>query len=125
MTIDLQKYKTKLEEELKRIEGDLKTVGRINPDNPGDWEATPEKIDVMPADRNETADQFESYGENSAILNELEIRYNDFKTALQRIEDGSYGTCVVCEKEIEEERLNANLAAATCIAHKNIGGDRQ
>ena len=35
--------------------------------------------------------------------------------ALQRIEDGTYGKCVRCDKEIAEERLEAMPYAELCI----------
>jgi RNA polymerase-binding protein DksA len=38
--------------------------------------------------------------------------------ALQRIEDGSYGTCARCGKEIPEERLEARPWAELCIEHQ-------
>lgn len=37
------------------------------------------------------------------------------EAAMQRIEDGSYGYCIVCDEEIAEKRLRFNPAAATCI----------
>jgi RNA polymerase-binding protein DksA len=35
--------------------------------------------------------------------------------AIQRIDDGSYGTCADCGSEITERRLHALPAAQTCI----------
>ena len=72
-----------IEEELKKVESELKTVGRKNPDNPADWEPVPEKMDISPADDNEVADSIESYEENAAILKQLEIRYNELKSAFE------------------------------------------
>ncbi len=119
--LDLEKFKTSLEEELKTLEDELKTVGRKNPDNPEDWEPTPpEKGGFDAADPNESADNIESYEENTAILKELEIRYNNVKRALEKIEDGNYGICEVGEEPIEIERLEANPAARTCIDHMDI-----
>ena len=37
------------------------------------------------------------------------------EAALQRIDDGSFGACVVCDEDISEKRLRFNPAAATCI----------
>ena len=51
------------------------------------------------------------------MLKELEIRYNDIKDALDKIEKNKYGICEVSGEEIEEERLIANPAARTCKAH--------
>lgn len=38
------------------------------------------------------------------------------RLALLRIENGSYGTCVVCGGEISDERLSAMPTATRCIA---------
>ena len=62
-----------------------------------------------------TIDEFE---ENTALVKRLEIRYNEVKNALARIESGTFGTCEISGEEIEHERLEANPAARTCIAHK-------
>ena len=113
----VEKFKGKLVEELAKVEAELKTVGRINPDNPADWEPMPEKSDVLASDRDEVADSIEAFEDNAAILKQLEIRYNEIKTALQRIESGEYGACEVCSEKIEEARLEANPAAKTCKAH--------
>lgn len=112
-----EKFKEKLVEELEKVETELKTVGRINPDNPADWEPTPEKGEVLASDRDEVADSIEAFEDNAAILKQLEIRYNEIKTALAKIEKGEYGVCEVCGAKIEETRLEANPAARTCKAH--------
>jgi len=115
MNIDL--YKTKLEAEKALLEKELLTVGRRNPDNPADWQATPAVMDILKADENEKADTIEEFETNTAILKQLEIRYNNVKDALERIAKGTYGKCSVCDKEIEADRLEANPAATTCKIH--------
>jgi RNA polymerase-binding transcription factor DksA len=113
-----QHFKDKLEEELKLVESELKTVGRINPENPGDWEPTPKKDwDALNADENEVADTIEEFEDNAGILKQLEIRYNEIKKALIKIKDGGYGVCEIGGEEIEEARLEANPAATTCMKH--------
>ncbi len=37
------------------------------------------------------------------------------ESALQRIDDGDYGRCVVCDEEIAPKRLASDPAVATCI----------
>ncbi len=118
-SIDTEYFKKKLESELKVLETELKTVGRKNPDNPKDWEATPSDLKPDLADEMEIADSIEEYEGNTAILKQLEIRYNDIKWALKRIEDGTYGICEISNKPIEKERLEANPAARTSIANKD------
>lgn len=116
---DLKKYKTKLEEELGSLKSELEKTGRKNPDYQNGWDAKPDEIDVLPSDDSEVADKLESYEENQSIMTEFEKRYEQVKNALVRIENDTYGTCKVCKKIIEPERLNANAGAETCIEHKD------
>jgi RNA polymerase-binding transcription factor DksA len=39
------------------------------------------------------------------------------REALARIEDGTYGRCAVCKREIDDERLDARPEVATCREH--------
>jgi len=39
----------------------------------------------------------------------------EIEAALGRLDDGSYGTCVACEEEIDWSRLDANPWAARCF----------
>ena len=111
-----EQNKARLEEEKAALEGELLTIGRRNPENPNDWEALPQETG-QESDPNDAADLISHYEDNTAILKDLEIRFNMVAAALERIEDGSYGTCIVCSAPIEEERLEADPAAMTCKAH--------
>jgi RNA polymerase-binding transcription factor DksA len=119
MTDQNNKFKEKLEKEQILLEQELASVGQKNPDNPGDWEATPVVMDTLKADENEVADTIEEYEGNTAILKQLETRYNEVLSAIKRIDAGTYGTCSVCGKPIEADRLEANPAATTCKEHLN------
>ncbi len=44
--------------------------------------------------------------------------------ALRRIDDGSYGTCVVCGRPIDEERLQAVPYATLCMDDKRAEESR-
>ncbi len=116
-TENLENFKTKLLNEKSLLEMELKTVGRVNPDNPSDWQPRSQGRDIDPAERNEVADRVEGFDTNRAILNALEIKYAEVTSALERIEKGTYGICSVCGQEIEKERLEANPGANTCMAH--------
>lgn len=116
MAIDTSAYKKRLEEMQGDLTAELKTIGIHNPDNPSDWKAVPENITTEP-DPNSAADRVEEWDERRAIVATLETRYNNIARALKRIEDGTYGTCEICNGSIEEDRLNANPAARTDKAH--------
>jgi DnaK suppressor protein len=117
MTHNTEHYKKLLEKELQLLEKDLKTLGRINPDNPKDWQTTPPESVINVAEPEELAEQTEAYENNTAVLKQLEIKYNEVKEALTRIQNNTFGHCLVCNKEIEDDRLEANPAAKTCKEH--------
>lgn len=116
MAIDTAPYKARLTQLLKEVTEEIQSIGIHNPDNPRDWEAIPDPI-TPEADPNDVADRTEEWDERRAIVAELETRYNNIVRALKKIEAGTYDTCEVCGKPIEEDRLNANPAARTDKAH--------
>ena len=105
-----------LAEEKRKLEAELGSIGRVSTGNTADWEPVladaPQEPDVLDA-----AEHIEEFEERTAILHDLEIRYHEVVDALARIEGGTYGTCAVCGKAVEEERLQADPAARTCVLH--------
>ncbi|HJL55779.1 MAG: TraR/DksA C4-type zinc finger protein [Candidatus Pacebacteria bacterium] len=112
--IDTQHFKEKLESELNILTEELQKIARINPSNPNDWEPIPAKMDTLETDKNEVADRIEAFEKNTALVKELEIRYNNIKRALKKIDEGKYGTCEDTGEQIPLARLEANPAARTC-----------
>ncbi|MBI2628280.1 MAG: TraR/DksA C4-type zinc finger protein [Candidatus Niyogibacteria bacterium] len=117
MISNLDFYKNKLEEELARLERELETVGRRNPENPDDWEPTEKDLNLQTSDQNEMADKFEEFDTRVGIETALEEQLNNVKKALKRIEEGNFGKCEICQKPIDEKRLKANPAASACLKH--------
>jgi len=112
--MNLNIYKTKLEEEKKLLEDELSSLGKV--DKTGDWEATPEddaKIQDVQDDA-DMAERAEDYEERSIKLNSLETRLTDINKALEKMSAGSYGICEICGKQIEEDRLKVNPSSKTC-----------
>lgn len=109
-------FRKKLEEEKVRLEAEMGSVGRKNPAVPGDWEAVPSEIGTE-ADLADQADVVMNIENNSAILADLEARYDTILSALARIAEGTYGKCEVCGEKIEEARLEADPTATTCTKH--------
>jgi DnaK suppressor protein len=73
----------------------------------------------MSADSEEQATE----AEGDEVMESLEQtafqEIDEIKAALQRIEDGTYGICTVCDEPIAEARLNAYPAAAVCVECKS------
>jgi len=114
---DLEYFKGKLEKEKEVLEDELATVGRVNPDRPDSWDATPGDIEVDNADDNEVADKMEELEENNLIMQQLEQQLNDVNDAIDKIKNDKYGLCEISVQPIEKERLEANPSARTCIKH--------
>jgi RNA polymerase-binding transcription factor DksA len=120
MAINAEHFRERLEKEKAELETELSKVARVDPANPSNWEPLPPgERDISQADENIVADSIEEYEENTAITNSLEARYKDVKSGLDKIKHGVYGKCQICQKEIEEDRLEANPAARTCKEHIN------
>ena len=120
MILDATNIKNKLEAEKKILEDELKTVGRINPENPQDWEGVESGTDnIDKADDGEVAEGIEEFETNTAILKNLEGKLHDINHVLEHIEQGTYGICEIGREQIEEDRLHANPTARTCKAHMN------
>lgn len=109
--------KNKLEKEKILLLSELRSLGRINPDNPEDWEAVPSDLNIPDADKNEAADKVEDFEEKFSTEGELETRLKDVEDALKKISSGVYGVCETGGEPIEPARLNANPSARTCIKH--------
>jgi RNA polymerase-binding transcription factor DksA len=55
-----------------------------------------------------------------SILEQVEAELGDVERALQRLDDGSYGSCEACGGAIGDERLEAQPAARFCITHQGL-----
>src|SRR3989344_964078 len=112
----IKHFRQRLETEKDRLEREMSSVGRRNPSVPGDWESIPSETG-MEADLADQADVVMSRESNTAILADLEARYDTIISALKRIEKGKYGKCEVCGDKIEDARLEADPSATTCTKH--------
>lgn len=114
--LDKKKIKEKLESEKKVLLGQMADMGKLNPET-GEWEAIPEEMTIPESDPNSMADRFEDFEEKSSTVKVLEERLSSVLSALKNIDKKSFGKCEVCGKDIEMDRLNANVAARTCKKH--------
>jgi RNA polymerase-binding protein DksA len=111
--LDTERFRTILVEERQRV---LDAISYLHEETPGSLEDETEEIvgsvDNHPAETaSATLDREIDYTleENSEhVLAEIEA-------ALERIEEGTYGTCRTCGQPISEERLDAIPYATQCI----------
>jgi RNA polymerase-binding transcription factor DksA len=57
--------------------------------------------------------------ENIQVIKQLEVleknKLENVKTALRRIEEGSFAKCIICKEEISQTRMKAIPFASRCI----------
>ena len=113
MSIDRDRFRTELENERERVQA---AIANLRNDHPGSLDEEVEEIAA-------TGDNH--LGETATATLGREIDYTlgenseqvlaEINAALQRIEKGTYGTCMRCGKEISPERLEAHPWASLCI----------
>ena len=112
----LEELRGALEAEKDSLEEELASHGRVQNDT-GDWQGASSGFEGEEADPLDVADQIEELATNVPLVEELEARHHDVEDALEKIDNGTYGACEDCGEEIPLDRLEANPAARTCIAH--------
>lgn len=87
----------------------------INKENDVEFETTElSNYDNHPADN---ATDLTDKHTRLALRKHSEEEIADIKEALTAIEEGNYGVCSECRKEIPMERLEAVPTATTCVEH--------
>ncbi len=99
--MDTNKFKQKLEKEKRDILEELKKHQGI----------TDFGSDVDP---DEETDESEEYGNEMSIVQTLKERLSDIELALKKINNGKYGVCENCQKEISSEVLEINPESRLC-----------
>jgi RNA polymerase-binding transcription factor DksA len=74
---------------------------------------------VLDVDENfaDSAQVAAEHVENRTLAAQLRDQLDDVEAALARLDDGSYGTCEVCEQPVSAARLEAMPSTRFCIDH--------
>lgn len=114
MTLDLEQVRSELESERDRLRGAIEAVnhqGSIT-DETGDLSIG---RDDHIAD---TASETFMRELDGGLEENAEHLLEKIEGALERMDAGTYGTCVVCGRPIDDERLQAVPYATLCIDDK-------
>jgi len=57
-----------------------------------------------------------------SLIEQIETELRDVEDALRRLDDGTYGQCVICGRPIPDERLEANPMARYDVEHDPSAG---
>lgn len=110
MLENVLEFKQKLIEEKNRIEMELRKIA--SQDSDGDYKA---EFEDYGRERDDNASEVENYTVNLGVTESLETELDKIKLALKKIENGTYGKCEKCNKDITEKRLEAYPAAQNCV----------
>lgn len=116
MNIDIQHFKTLLENEKNILEKSLMDIGRKTDPSGVVWDSTSHENEE-PVDRDDTASSIENFDNNESTILVLETQLHEVNHALEKIEKGTYGICEVSGDAIEVKRLEANPSARTSMSH--------
>jgi RNA polymerase-binding protein DksA len=112
-SIDTEHFRHALLEEKQRVEHALAT---LRDEHSGSLD---DEVDEVAA----TSDNHVAETASATLGREIDYTLGensgqvlaDIDSALQRIDDGTYGTCVSCGQEIARQRLEAYPTASLCI----------
>ena len=102
MTINLEQIKQRLEAKRAELQENIANL----------TEAYPRPVDALeasegPQDFEDTAVDFLETQQEQAVLVNQQALLTEVESALERIEQGTYGKCVNCGQPIPEKRLEA------------------
>lgn len=119
--IVFEELKAALKKEHDKLVSELSSIAKPDPAVKGHWNTVYPQFEVdetgSHASADEEADEVEEYEVRLAEEASLETRLLLVKKAMERIKQGTYGTCVTCKKPISLERLRANPAAEYDMRH--------
>jgi RNA polymerase-binding protein DksA len=117
-TAQTEHFKERLLEEKTRLEQELSDIGSRDPNNPGHFEPNYPESGGSSVDDN--AAEVSEYADGLSIEAKLESELRDVQKALKLIEEGAYGVCKYCGKDIDPKRLEARPASSSCIECKKL-----
>lgn len=113
MAIDLQQMKKRLEDKQAQLRESIVGLTEAHPKP-----VSPEEASEGPQDFEEVAVDFlEMQHEQSILVNEQAL-LTEVQDALKRIDEGTYGRCIVGGEPIPERRLDAVPWASRCVQHE-------
>ncbi len=106
-------YKDKLKTEAKRTDTALEQMGDLKEGEMSNY--TPSELSNYDNHPAELGSELYTVEMNLALKVHEQTKLNDIKLALKKIDNGTYGVCENCKKEINPERLEVMPAARFCM----------
>jgi DnaK suppressor protein len=106
--VDAQEARTQLEQVLRELDATAATLEREDAGESSELS----HIDQHPAD---TASEISELDRENAVLEHAGAQRTEIEAALARIDDGTWGTCSDCGKQIPAARLAVRPEASRCV----------
>ncbi len=78
-------------------------------------ESAPKKLDQSRVGRLSRMDAMQQQAMSQAAERRINIELQQIKMALERLDSGEYGYCILCDEEIAQKRLEFDPSIPTCI----------
>lgn len=114
----LEHFTERLVEEQERLRQELADFGQEDPRTPGHFEVNYPESGSNSDDDN--AAEISEFVDDATMEARIEAELKDVEQALKAVEQGTYGTCKYCGKEIDEKRLEARPASSSCVSCKKV-----
>ena len=106
----LEEERSRTTRRLADLRGDYRGFVEASKDSNADDEHDPEGATIA----------FER-SQVGALVQQAEAHLVEIDAALGRLDDGTYGACVVCGQPIPAARLEVRPTATTCVSCANLG----
>ena len=110
--MDMDEARTRLDGERVRLEGVRASFEGLDSESEEESLAELSSVDQHQAD---VGTETFNRERDLSILERVEAELADIEHALRRLDDGTYGTCEACGKQIDDDRLEAVPAARFCL----------
>jgi RNA polymerase-binding transcription factor DksA len=110
--LERDEARTLLQEERARLQ--QIRVALEHGDDPSSPDAV---IELQDVDERASDADLDLVDGDGAILEHVDARLADVDRAIERLENGEFGTCETCGRAIDADRLRARPAARFCVEH--------
>ncbi|MHC1560122.1 TraR/DksA C4-type zinc finger protein [Actinomycetospora sp. C-140] len=110
--MDAQQARERMTEERRRLQELGRAVTNERPDPSEDSEGALGRREA------DVATEVETRMEDRGMADDVARQIAELDAGLARVDDGSWGTCEVCGRTIDDERLEARPQATRCRDHR-------
>lgn len=101
-----------LQEKGRKLQAELEALTGQSASGADEYQLTPPDYGT---DEDENSAEVATFTTDLSVKEVLESSLRDVRAALERLAQGTYGTCKYCGQPIDERRLRARPASSSCV----------